>query len=569
VGSDRLSPLDASFLHLEDAASHMHVAAVLIFDGEPPAYDDFVSFVDSRLHLVPRYRQRLAFVPLNQARPKWVDDEEFDPRFHVRATALPRPGGEYELQVLAARLFSRPLNRERPLWEMWLIEGLDGGRFAVMSKTHHALVDGISGLDILSVLFSTDEGSGEGDWHPRPSPGGPQMLGEALWERATMPAELVRPALALLRRPRRAAQRALEAAVGVGAMAWAGLSPAPATPYNRRIGGDRRFAWVRTELDDLKAIKNSLGGTVNDVVLTVVARALRRDLDRRAFPVDGLELKVFVPISMRGDDERGQTGNLVSGMVVALPLWLDDPVEVLAQIIASTRQLKDSGQAVGAQTLTELTGFAPPNVMDQAARLTARQRFINLVVTNVPGPQEPLHMAGRRLRDLFPIVPLGKNLGLGVALVSYDGAIDFGLVADFEAVPELDELAADFEAAIEELARAADVRRSVDSEPTAPAATPVAAPAADPAVPAQPAEHVDAGVELVSESAQPGAEEGAGAEVHVQEPWPRYDTMRAPDVVDRLAAAEDEVVAVVSLYENLHKQRRQVLAATERELQQR
>ena len=568
MASDRLSPLDASFLHLEDATSHMHVAAVLIFDGQPPAYDDFVSFVDSRLHLVPRYRQRLAFVPLNQARPKWVDDEEFDPRFHIRATALPRPGGEYELRVLAARLFSRPLNRERPLWEMWLIEGLDGGRFAVMSKTHHALVDGISGLDILSVLFSSDEESGEGDWRPQPSPGGPQMLGEALWERATMPAELLRPALALLRRPRRAAERLLEAAVGVGAMAWAGLSPAPATPYNRRVGGDRRFAWVRTELDDLKAIKNALGGTVNDVVLTVVARALRRDLDRRAFPIDGLELKVFVPISMRGDDQRGQTGNMVSGMVVALPVSLDDPVEVLQQIVASTRELKDSGQAVGAQALTELTGFAPPNVMDQAARLTTRQRFINLVVTNVPGPQEPLEMAGRRLTDLFPIVPLGKNLGLGVALISYNGAIDFGLVADFEAVPELEELAADFEGAIDELASAAGVSRSsaVD-QPVATASPVVPTPpeAESPAV----AEHVDTGAELVSESAQPGAEDGAGAEVHVQEPWPRYDTMRAPDVIDRLKAAEDEVVAVVGLYENLHKQRRQVLAATERELQRR
>jgi WS/DGAT/MGAT family acyltransferase len=568
VASDRLSPLDASFLHLEDESSHMHVAAVLIFDGQPPAYDDFVSFVDSRLHLVPRYRQRLAFVPLNQARPKWVDDEEFDPRFHIRATALPRPGGEYELQVLAARLFSRPLNRERPLWEMWLIEGLDGGRFAVMSKTHHALVDGISGLDLLSVLFSSDEESGEGDWRPRPSPGGAQMLGEALWERATMPAELLRPALALLRRPRRAAERVLEAAVGVGAMAWAGLNPAPATPYNRRVGGDRRFAWVRTELDDLKAIKNALGGTVNDVVLTVVARALRRDLDRRAFPIDGLELKVFVPISMRGDDERGQTGNLVSGMVVSLPVSLDDPVEVLQQIVASTRELKDSGQAVGAQALTELTGFAPPNVMDQAARLTTRQRFINLVVTNVPGPQEPLEMAGRRLTDLFPIVPLGKNLGLGVALISYNGAIDFGLVADFEAVPELEELAADFEAAIDELASAAGISRGSAADQPEAVASPVSLPPPEADSPAV-AEHVDTEPELVSESAQPGAEDGAGAEVHVQEPWPRYDTMRAPDVIDRLKAAEDEVVAVVGLYENLHKQRRQVLAATERELQRR
>ena len=187
VGSDRLSPLDASFLHLEDASSHMHVAAVLIFEGRPPAYDDFVSFAASRLHLVPRYRQRLAFVPLNQARPKWVDDEEFDPRFHIRATALPRPGGEYELQVLAARLFARPLNRERPLWEMWLVEGLDRGRFAVMSKTHHALVDGISGLDILSVLFSSEEESGEGDWRPQPPQADPRCWARRCWNGSPCP----------------------------------------------------------------------------------------------------------------------------------------------------------------------------------------------------------------------------------------------------------------------------------------------------------------------------------------------------------------------------------------------
>src|SRR3954466_12481529 len=461
MSADRLSPLDASFLHFEDAASHMHVACAMVFDGDAPAYEELLEHIDSRLHLVPRYRQRLAEVPFGQGRPKWVDDDRFDLRYHVRHTALPSPGTEYELQVLAGRLFSQQMRRDRPLWENYLVEGLEGGRFAILSKTHHAMVDGISGLDILSVLFAPEEESADSaEWSPRPAPSRASLLAESLVERSTTPVEIVRGARAVLRGPRQVMSRLAETAVGAGAMAWAGLQPAPQSPYNAElVGPDRRFTWLRASLDDLKAIKNELGGSVNDVVLTIVARGLRRDLQRRGVDVDDLQLKAFVPVSLRQDDQRGgeTLGNQVGGMIAPLPVGCDDPEECLRTISEAMGGLKESGQAVGAQALTELTGFAPPTIIDQAARLITRQRFINLVVTNVPGPQFPLHFAGRELLDIFPMVPLARNLTFGVAIVSYNGTMNFGLVGDFNAMPELDKMPGDFAAALEEIAQAAGV----------------------------------------------------------------------------------------------------------------
>ncbi|TML98692.1 MAG: wax ester/triacylglycerol synthase family O-acyltransferase [Actinobacteria bacterium] len=470
MAADRLSPLDATFLHVEDAASHMHVACALVFDGHPPAYEDLLEHVAARLHLVPRYRQRLATVPFEQGRPKWVDDERFDLRFHVRNTALPSPGSEYELQVLCGRVFSQQLRRDRPLWEMWLVEGLEGRRFAILSKTHHALVDGISGLDILSVLFAPDdEAAGtRAAWTPRVAPSGLSLLAEALVERATRPFEIVRGVRALLRGPRQAVSRLAETAVGIGAMTWAGLQPAPPSPYNADVvGPDRRFTWLRASLGEVKAIKNALGGTVNDVVLTVVTGALRRHLLRRGEDVSGLELKAFVPVSVRRENQRGTgtLGNQVAGMIAPLPVHCAEPAECLAEISDALRGLKESGQAVGAQALTELTGFAPPNVIQQASRLVTRQRFVNLVVTNVPGPQFPLSLDGRELTDIFPMVPLGSNLTFGVAIVSYNGTMNFGLVGDFNAMYDLDALPGDFAAALEELAGAAGVELSRRPEP--------------------------------------------------------------------------------------------------------
>jgi diacylglycerol O-acyltransferase / wax synthase len=460
--SDRLTGLDASFLHLEDASSHMHVAGVMLFEGPPPPYADLLEAFERRLPLVPRYRQRLAFVPLAQGRPKWVDDPHFNLRYHVRSTALASPGSERQLKDLAGRVFSQQLDRDKPLWEVWLVEGLDDDRFAVLSKTHHALVDGISGVDIMSVLFDTSpEPSAPTDpgdrWLPRPLPSRAQLLAEALIERATIPAEIGRSAKAVLRGPRRIAAGIRDAAVGVGAMAWAGLNPAPSSPYNKPIGPHRRFTWVRTDLKDVKAIKDELGGTVNDVVLSVVAGGLGRHLRRRGVNTDGLELKAMVPVSVRTDVQRGALGNRVAAMMAPLPVWCQEPVARLDIVSEQLKGLKSGGQAVGAQVLTDLSGFAPPTIMDQASRLMARQRFFNLVVTNVPGPQFPLYLLGRRMLDPFPMVPLAKNQALGVALLSYDGHINFGLVGDYDLMWDLDDFADDLEESLDELADAAGV----------------------------------------------------------------------------------------------------------------
>ncbi len=437
MAGDRLTGLDASFLHLEDASAHMHVAGVMLFEGPPPPYDELLEVFERRLPLVPRYRQRLAFVPLGQGRPRWVDDPHLNLRYHVRSTALPSPGSEKQLQDLAGRVFSQQLDRDKPLWEVWLVEGLEGDRFAMLSKTHHALVDGISGVDIMSVLFDSSKEpltpTGPGDrWLPRPLPSRAQLLGEALIERATIPTEVVRSVRAVFRGPRRILEAAREAAVGVGAMAWAGLNPAPPSPYNKPIGPHRRFTWVRASLRDIKAIKDSLGGTVNDVVLATVAGALGRHLRRRGHNTDGLELKAMVPVSVRQDVERGALGNKVAAMMAPLPVWCQEPVARLDIVREELKDLKSGGQAVGAQVLTDLSGFAPSTIMDQASRLMSRQRFFNLVVTNVPGPQFPLYLLGRRMLDPFPMVPLAKGQGLGVALLSYDGAINFGVVGDFD-----------------------------------------------------------------------------------------------------------------------------------------
>src|ERR687892_1683411 len=306
MAGDRLTVLDASFLHLEDASAHMHVASVMLFDGPPPPYDELLDAIERRLPLVPRYRQRLAFVPLGQGRPKWVDDPHLNLRYHVRYTALPSPGSEKQLKELAGRVFAQQLDRDKPLWELWLAEGLEGDRFALLAKTHHSLVDGISGMDIVSVLFDTSPEpaapTDPGDrWLPRPLPSRAQLLAEAVLERATIPAEIGRSAKAVLRGPRRIAANLRDAAVGVGAMAWAGLNPAPSSPYNKGIGPHRRFTWVRANLKDIKAIKDELGGTVNDVVLSIVAGGLGRHLRRRGRNTDGLELKAMVPVSVRTD----------------------------------------------------------------------------------------------------------------------------------------------------------------------------------------------------------------------------------------------------------------------------
>jgi diacylglycerol O-acyltransferase len=461
---DRLTALDSTFLHLEDHSSaHMHVASVMVFDGEAPTLRELVEHVQGRLHLVPRYRQRLAFVPFDQGRPIWTDDPHFNPYYHIRHTALPKPADDAALKRLAGRLFSQRLDRSKPLWEIWLVQSMSGGRFALVAKTHHALVDGISGVDITTVLFDTAPEPAPtapaSPWSAKPLPGQAKLLGEALIERSTVPAEMVRGARALLRAPRRAVAQIKDGLASVGATTLAGISaPAPPSPFNVDIGPHRRYTFVDADLATFKAIKDSLGGTLNDVVLASVSLALGRYLRGHDHDTGGLVLKAMVPVSVRSKEQRGALGNQVAAMWAPLPVGVENPVQCLHEISAAMDDLKQGGQAVGAQVLTNLAGFAPPTILSQAARLQARQPFFNLVVTNVPGPQFPLYLLGRRLRVLFPVVPLAQRQALGIAVMSYDGHLGFGLLGDYDALPDLEEIAADLRWAIAALARAAGVR---------------------------------------------------------------------------------------------------------------
>ncbi len=462
---DRLTGLDASFLALEDAGAHMHVGSCLLFEGEAPGYVEFVEQLDSRMHLVPRYRQKLAFPPLTQARPVWIDDPHFNPGYHVRHTALPEPASLEQLRNLAGRVLAQRLDRGKPLWEIWLVDNVEGGRFAMITKTHHCLVDGVSGVDIATVLF---DAAADPDpppeppppWFPRPEPSAATLMADALAERASAPLDAVRVAVDAISHPEKSAERLGRAAYGFGAMLRAGLQGAPPSPYNVEIGPHRRFAWADGDLAQFKAIKTALGGTVNDVVLTVVTGALRTHMQANDHDVDGVELKAMVPVSVRAEAERGALGNRVTSMFAPLPVYADDPVERFEIVHEAMKGLKESGQAVGAELLTGMADFAPPTVLSQASRLQSSQRAFNVVVTNVPGPQFPLYMLGRKLLRIYPQVPLVSNTALGIAIMSYDGTLNFGLLGDFDALPDLDDLAAALRDAIVELAAAAGVRAS-------------------------------------------------------------------------------------------------------------
>src|SRR5215210_6970434 len=461
---DRLTGLDASFLALEDAGAHMHVGSCMLFDGEAPSYDDFVAQIDSRLHLVPRYRQKLAVPRLAQARPVWVDDPHFNPGYHVRHTALPEPASLEQLRNLTGRVLAQRLDRTKPLWELWLVQRVEGGRFAVVSKTHHCLVDGVSGVDIATVLFDLEADPPPPPepppaWFPRPAPSSAALVADSLAERVGTPLDAARLAADALSHPERAGEQIGRAVSGLGAMLMAALQGAPASPYNVPIGPHRRFAWADGDLAHFKAIKSALGGTVNDVVLTVVTGALRTHMQANGQEVDGVELKAMVPMSVRAEAERGALGNRVTAMYAPLPVHAADPVERFRLVHEAMKGLKESGQAVGAELITQLAGFAPPTVLSQASRLQSQQRVFNVVVTNVPGPQFPLYMLGRRLLRIYPQVPLVRNTALGIAIMSYDGTLNFGLLGDYDALPDLDDLAAALRDAIAELAVAAGVPR--------------------------------------------------------------------------------------------------------------
>jgi WS/DGAT/MGAT family acyltransferase len=358
-------------------------------------------------------------------------------------------------------VFSQQLDRAKPLWEIWLVNRVNEDQFALVCKTHHALVDGISGVDIITVLFDLEPEPPPREagptWYPRPEPSGATLIGDALTEFAGAPLGAAKAAAGAITGPRQAGAAAARTLSGLASMAAAGIGGAPTSPLNTRIGPHRRFAWVDSDLAQFKAIKGAAGGTVNDVVLAVVTGALRDHLLRRGRDPGGIELKAMVPVSIRADEERGALGNRVAAIYAPLPVGLADPLERFETIHAALADLKQSGQAVGAERLTQLAGFAAPTVLNQAARLQSRQRFFNLTVTNVPGPQFPLYLMGRRLHAFYPKVPLVLNTALGIAIMSYDGKLFFGLLGDYDEMADIDDFAADLRAAIAELATAAGV----------------------------------------------------------------------------------------------------------------
>jgi len=411
----------------------MHVGAVAIFRGKAPPYRDFAALVEARLELVPRYRQRLQTVPFG--RPVWVDDANFDLGYHVRHTALPRPEpGEDEeapLRRLAGRLFSQRLDRDKPLWELWFIEGLGDDRFAILSKTHHCMIDGVSGVDIATVLLDGDPSNTTppraAGWAPRPAPSRAELVVSAVVEGVRSPVQLAREAT---REGSDARRFVLELAYGVGPLlGLAQMGMAPPSSLNRTLGPHRRFEITSIDLGRVKAIRAALGGTLNDVVLALVSGALRSLLLQRG-EEPREDLRAMVPVSVRTAEQRGTLGNQVTAFFCPLPVAVADPEERLHRVSATMKGLKESKQAVGALTLTRLGDFAPPTLLAQAARLQPYTRFFNLVVTNVPGPQFPLYLLGCEMTSCHPVVPLAEQQTLGVALLSYNGRIGVGILAD-------------------------------------------------------------------------------------------------------------------------------------------
>lgn len=461
---ERLGALDASFLGLEDSNCHMHVGAVCLFDAAPLRTSEggvdiekIRAAIHARLHLVPRFRQRIAYIPYEN-HPIWVDDNRFRLAYHVRHTAVPHPGDERMLKRLVGRIMSQPLDRKRPLWEMWVVEGVQGDRFALVSKTHHCMVDGISGADLMSVILSptpeNDPGVPE-PWTPRPQPSRRQLLIDELLRRAEQPLELARAVIDTLRHPEQRVHQIADALEGIIETLAPALSPVSPTPLQVEVGPHRRFDWTDMPIAELKEVKRVLGGTINDVVLATVSGALRRFFERRGLHPDELDIRAMVPVSVRAHDERGKLGNRVTQIAAPLPVHIADPVARLHAVTETTKDLKESKQALGGEVLTAISEWTVPNLLVQAVRLAARTRPYNLIVTNVPGPQIPLYLLSAEMKTAYPVVPLFENLGVVVGLFSYNGGLFWGLNADWEHFPDLHDFVLDIEQSFRELQTAA------------------------------------------------------------------------------------------------------------------
>ncbi len=460
---ERLGPQDASFLYLETPSNHNHVGGLAILDpATAPAgvlrFEDLTAVVTSRLHLVPRFRQKILFPPLAVARPVWVDDANFDIAFHIRRAALPSPGGRRELIDYVQRVISRPLDRTKPLWELYLIEGMEDGLTAILTKVHHAMIDGMAAVDLATAVYDfspVPQVLTPTPWEPEPEPSRADLLMESLKDGLLHPvAGLASTGQRALAAPARAAAQVAVTLGGIRTLLGDGVL-APPSPFNRHIGPNRRFAMVEAPVSWLKEVKDALGGTVNDVVLATVASGLHRLFRHRGEPTKGRFLRTMVPVSVRTDDDKSALGNRVSSIFVDLPIGRLTPRRRLAAITEKTRYLKESNQAVGAEFLMNIGSWAPPTIHAMAARLASRSRFINLVVSNVPGPQVPMYIAGARLLAQYPIMPVAENMGLSIAVTSLAGTMAFGITADWDTLPDIEVLARGMDESMLELRKAA------------------------------------------------------------------------------------------------------------------
>jgi WS/DGAT/MGAT family acyltransferase len=437
-----MSAIDSSFLHVENATTPMHIGGVSIFEGPAPRFEDLRAMVAGKLDLVPRYRQKVRFVPLAAGTPAWIDDPHFSLDYHLRHTAIPAPGAEQQLRQMAARVFSQQLDRNKPLWELWAVEGLHDGRWALLSKVHHCMVDGVAATDLMSVMFSdTTAGASVDRWSAQPEPSGLQVLVGAI-ERLASPAgqlDAVRRALAAPMDTLRSFAELARAAAAAGPS----MRPVAASSLTGPIGPHRRWSWADVSLTDVKAIRSAFGGTVNDVVLTLITNGFRRLLESRSEDVAADEVvRTMVPVSVRRRGERGVYNNRVSAVFAGLPVGVSDPLERLERIRREMDGVKESKQAVAGDVLTSLSGFAPPLLLALGSRLVTLSPRLNMhtATTNVPGPQEPVQTLGRRMLASYPFVPVVGSIRVVVAIFSYDGGLYFGVTGDYDGAPDIDVL---------------------------------------------------------------------------------------------------------------------------------
>ena len=464
---ERLSAIDATFLEIEDGCAHMHIGAVALFDAAPLQRSDghldidrIAELMESQLHRLPRYRQRLAWIPVSN-HPVWVDDDRFNLHYHLRHTSLPPPGDERLLKRLTGRLMSQQLDRGKPLWEMWVIEGVEGNRFAIISKSHHCMIDGVGSVELMGSVLRQSAEPRQGQqkpaprWVPRPVPTPRELLRGELERRAREPLALMRGAGRALANPRAAIERLRRTTAGLGEAIGAGMHSASPTPLNAEIGPHRRFDWTELEFPEIKEIRKRLGGTLNDVVLAIFSGALRHFLGGRGLPIDSLDFRAMIPVNVRSEGEQKDLGNLITMVVAHLPLEERDPQRRLQQVIETTRELKGSRQGLGVKTLEDLSDWTLTSLFVEFARLAIRFRPYNVVVTNIPGPAFPIYLLEAPMLAIYPLVPLYRNQGLGVALFSYNGKLYWGFNSDWDAVPDLHDLVEAVNLEAEKLRKAA------------------------------------------------------------------------------------------------------------------